>query len=285
LRRRRRATPPQCHPRRGGERRDPVVKLLLLHGFGGRGAVWRPLIDALPDGLPAGGALVVDAPDLPGHGGAHETAEALPDDFEATVDRIAADHLPSTEGPVHTVGYSLGARLALGLALRHPDAVASLTLVGVRPGLDATDRCPRRELDRRRAEALRADLPAFFEGWSRLPLFESQRRLDPEILEVQRRIRRGHSPDGLAWAIETLSPGHMPDYRNRLGELEVPVHWVTGELDAPFLAVAEGVRVSHPDFRFFTAPDSGHNVPLEAPAVLASYLAERVLNAGAEHSR
>ncbi|MEM1176759.1 MAG: alpha/beta fold hydrolase [Acidobacteriota bacterium] len=245
------------------------MRMLLLHGFGGRGASWRPVIQALPDGLD------VMAPDLPGHGG--QFAGPLPADFEATVDALAAAHLAAAD-PTHVVGYSLGGRLALGLAFRRPEKISSLTLIGVRPGLDAADRCPRSELDRRRAQTLREDLPEFFKSWSRLPLFESQRSLDPSILENQRQVRLGHSPEGLAWAMETLSPGRMPDYLPRLGELTMPVHWITGAFDAPYLALADSIRRRGHAFRFSTVPECGHNGPLEAPAAVAGLLEESVFS-------
>lgn len=85
-------------------------ELFLLPGWGlGRGP-WQPTADAL------GGRIL----DLPGYGDA-----PLVESFSAAADTLAA-HLPPAS---HLCGWSLGAMLALAIAVRNPDRVSKLILV------------------------------------------------------------------------------------------------------------------------------------------------------------
>jgi pimeloyl-ACP methyl ester carboxylesterase len=84
---------------------EPV--LLLIHGLGATGDVWRGWASLLEQRWP-GGWL---APDLPGHGG----SPAMPDyTFEAFADAVAAILPP--DAPTVVIGHSLGGVVGLVLA-------------------------------------------------------------------------------------------------------------------------------------------------------------------------
>src|SRR5262245_21433519 len=88
---------------------------------------------------------------LPGHG--PRPWFSTEPDFFSTADELAND-LPYS-GPAWLVGYSTGARVALGIAARHPTRVAGLVLVGVDPGLaDTKDRTARASWDDAQASQL-----------------------------------------------------------------------------------------------------------------------------------
>ena len=111
--------------------------LVLAHGFTQTGAFW----DALATHFP--GRRVV-APDLPGHGGSAAYAGA---DLSGTAALLGA-----AGGRADYVGYSLGGRALLHLALDRPELVHSLVLVGARPGLPSEpERAARAAADDREA--------------------------------------------------------------------------------------------------------------------------------------
>jgi len=130
--------------------RGTGVPLLLLHGFTGRGSGWGTLATALARQFRL---IVVD---LPGHG----RSGIPPDPDRAGVERSADDlaSILQREGcaPAHVLGYSLGARVALRLAVAHPDVVRRLVLESPSAGLaNAEERQARRAADEDREHARR----------------------------------------------------------------------------------------------------------------------------------
>lgn len=225
---------------------------VLLHGFTGAPCSW----DAVRERL-SGPAV---APALPGHGGAHVAG------WEEAVDRIAA-----RAAGAHLVGYSLGARLALGVLVRHPGLVRRATLIGVNPGVD--DRAARVRWEDALADRLEADgLGAFVAHWEQLPMWASQARLPEATRAAQRRVRMGHDPGGLAHSLRALGLGRMPDLRPALPTLDTPVALVVGGEDDRFRAVAEQMAAVMPTARVHVVAGVGHNVVLEAPEALARLL-------------
>ncbi len=239
---------------------EPVV---LLHGFAGAPAAWDAVIAAWPSPPPR-----FIAPALPGHG----PLQARPGGgFADAVDALL-DTLPP--GRRHIVGYSLGGRMGLGLAARAPRRCVSLTLIGVNPGLDDDARAARRVQDEAWAQRLEAEgLSAFFDAWSRLPLFRTQSGLPDPIRKAQDVWRRDLDPVQLALAMRQLSLAGMPDYRPFLEHTSIPCQQVVGALDEKFRTIAEDIHRrtanDHRVVRLDVIPDAGHNVTLEQPAALA----------------
>lgn len=96
----------------------PVV---MLHGSGNSGAMWRRVADALP------GCRTI-APDLIGYGAAPGWPPDPVFDMSDELDAIAGA-LPKRGTAFHLLGYSYGGGVALALALGAPRRVRSLTLI------------------------------------------------------------------------------------------------------------------------------------------------------------
>lgn len=239
------------------------MKVVLLHGFLGSGRSWRAVL-AQP--LLAG--VEAFCPDLPGHGGAPEAAG-----FTAAVATLAAQIRGRFSTRVLLAGYSLGARLALGLLADFRELFAGALLIGAAPGLTGEARSARAAADDAAAARLRQrGLPEFLAEWRRQPLFASQERLPKELLAEQEAINLAHQPAALASTLALLSPGRMPDYRPRLATFELPIELLVGEEDGKFLALAGEMRESLPQARLTAVPGCGHNLLLEAPAAVAAAL-------------
>lgn len=106
---------------RYAERPGEGVPLVLIHGFGGDLDNWLFNIDALAEGGP------VYALDLPGHG--QSVKSARPAGLDLMVDTVVAflDHVGAKK--VHLAGHSMGGLVAGTVAVKHPDRVASVTLI------------------------------------------------------------------------------------------------------------------------------------------------------------
>ena len=98
--------------------------LLLLHGFTQTGRGWDEVVRHL-----GGERYRPLAPDIRGHGAA---ATRRPIDFDACV----RDVVGLARGAFALAGYSQGARLALHVALAHPERVTRLVLVSATAGIE-----------------------------------------------------------------------------------------------------------------------------------------------------
>lgn len=239
--------------------RLPAV--VALHGFTGDSADFLGVAPRL-------GRRVV-ALDLLGHGLSPAPVARAPYALERQLGRLerTLDRL-ELEGFV-LLGYSLGARVALHLALRR--RVLGLVLIGGTPGLsDEVARAARREEDARRAEAVARDgVPAFLAAWRAQPLIATQARAPAWLQAILRRGRARLTAHGLAHTLEALSPGVVPPLWDALPGLRSPPLLVTGADDAKFEAIARDVLARAPRARHVSVPSAGHAPHLERPTACA----------------
>jgi len=247
--------------------------LVLLHGFTGSIATWEPARALL------GARHRVIAIDLPGHGRSPAPIPRLrlPDVADALVavlDRLGVDHAA-------WLGYSLGGRAALHVALAHPARVERLVLESTSPGVaDARERAQRAAADDELAARLERDgLASFVDRWMAQPLFASQRRLDTAVLARERTIRLAQTAAGLAAALRAMGVGtHVPLWA-RLPALHAPTLIVAGADDEPYAEIATAMAALLPRARAALVPDAGHAVHLENPvpfwSLVCTFLAER----------
>ena len=241
---------------------------LFLHGFTGAPASY----DAVREHL--GERYRVIAPPLSGHAG--QPFEGVTS-FDDELSRLLA--LLGEERDAVLCGYSLGARLALGLLVKAPERFARALLIGVHPGLaDAADRAERRAGDARWAAVLREQgVGAFVERWQAQALFASQGRLPADLLARQRALREAHDAEGLALALERFSLGEMPCYWPALPALATPTTLAAGELDQKFVDLARKAARELAIAKVLIAPSVGHNLLLERPDLVARAIAPETL--------
>jgi len=241
----------------------PVV---ALHGFTHDRTAFRHLEPML------GGSLQVIAVDLPGHGETPLPERAGRDGFMETVDALV--RLLDTLGlrQAALLGYSQGARLALGAALHAPDRFARLVLESGSPGLHRRqERAERRAADGQWVELLRREgLDAFLSRWQRLPLFASLAALPRARAEALAVRRSSASAASLAGALECLGLGVQPDYWPELHGQRVPTLLLTGALDTKFTELAKRMATELPVVWRRTFSDCGHAPHLEAPEAFAA---------------
>lgn len=230
-------------------------RLVLVHGFTQTRAHW---------GLIAG-RLAVDHEvmrvDTPGHGASNQQTANLAD---------AARLLAATAGRSTYIGYSMGGRLCLHLALASPDLVTGLVLVGATAGIeDPAERVRRVAVDEELVRRLEADgVDAFLAWWMDLPLFAG---LDEEAADVG--SRRKNTAAGLAASLRLAGTGAQEPLWDRLSELAMPVLVVAGEDDRHFATVARRlVSCIGGNAELALVPDAGHSAHLEAPSAFLKIL-------------
>ncbi len=233
--------------------------LVLLHGFTNTGASWDQVVAALPQ------RYRPVAPDIRGHGGASGVRPVSQAGVVADISSAATE-------PFELVGYSMGGRVALHVALSNPGRVRRLVLIGASPGIaDPRERVRRRAADDRLAdEAERMTIEAFAERWAGTGVLADQ---PAEVRAAVHRDRLRNTPAGLAAALRGLGTGALPSLWERLGELTVPVDLVVGERDAKFQAIAEQMAGALAAARVHVVAGAGHAVHLEAPVAVAEVIA------------
>ncbi len=255
--------------------------LVMLHGFMGCGEDWLGIVSRLS--VP--GFCVL--PDLPGHGSNLALPLHEPLSFEGLADGLVRllDELGLPRA--HVVGYSMGGRIALYAATRHPERVAALTIESAHPGLvDSAARRERAALDDRRAATLlEAGISPFVDHWYEAALFRSLHDHPPLLAETRRRRKRNH-PAWMAKVVRELSPGRMPPLWDALERLEMPVLLVAGARDAKYAAIIRQMGAAIPNARVEIVPAAGHNVHLEQPEAFSAVLEDfitRVARREREH--
>jgi 2-succinyl-6-hydroxy-2,4-cyclohexadiene-1-carboxylate synthase len=175
-------------------------------------------------------------------------------------------------GPCVVVGYSMGGRLALHLALAEPERVARLVLIGASPGLaDAAERQDRQRLDEELADWLEGStIEEFAARWAQTPVLAGQ---PPAVAELVHQDRLRNTPADLARALRGLGTGALPSVWDRLGELAMPVTLIVGERDEKFRGIAQEMVAAIPQAEVVIVPGTGHAVHLEAPGRVAEVIA------------
>ena len=244
--------------------------LLLLHGFTGAAASWADHLDAF-----AVRARVL-APDLPGHGGTPPTADPAAMTVEATADALAAWLADEGALPAVVLGYSMGARIALRLAVAHPAAVEGLVLESPSAGIaDPIERARRREADEALAERIERDgIADFVTTWEQSAVFATHATLNPELLARQRAIRLASDPAGLAAGLRAAGQGAMEPLHDLLAAVTAPTLVIGGTLDTVGRPRAEQVAAGIPGARLVLLDGVGHTPHLEAPAAFRRLVTE-----------
>jgi 2-succinyl-6-hydroxy-2,4-cyclohexadiene-1-carboxylate synthase len=230
--------------------------IVALHGFTNTGRSWDPVAAAL------GRELI--APDLRGHGSASDVRPIDPEVCAADVAALAPERFV-------LAGYTMGVRIALRVALAHPERVEALVLIGATPGIaDPVEREARaREDDELARDIEDSTIESFAHRWGRHRLFKGQA---PEVARAAHEDRLRNDPAGLAAALRGLGQGACAPLWARLPELRMPVTLIVGERDARYRKVAERMAAALPGAELLTVPATRHAVHLEAPAIVADAL-------------
>jgi 2-succinyl-6-hydroxy-2,4-cyclohexadiene-1-carboxylate synthase len=243
-------------------------RLVLLHGFTQTSVSWGPVVEALQ------GRFSLVLPDAPGHGG----SSSVRADLWRTADLLAqAVSFRST-----WVGYSMGGRTALHVALAHPDRIDRLVLISTSAGIeDAGQRAARRTADEALAARIeREGTERFLEWWLAQPLFAS---LPREAARVEDRL--ANTPAGLASSLRWAGAGAQGPLWDRLGQLAdrgLPVLLLAGELDHAYRAHAERMAaLIGPTANIEVVTGAGHACHLERPFEVAAAITRFCLSSPA----
>lgn len=243
--------------------------MVLVHGFTQTHRSWYEVARDL-----AADHEVV-AVDAPGHGASRTLDVAFP---------AGAGLVGAAGGRGAYVGYSMGGRYCLRLALDEPERVRALVLLSTQPGIDdPAERARRRTADLARAAALAGDgdphrdaerLAAFLDEWLAAPLFSG---LSDEAAGRADRLAH-NTAAGLATSLRSAGTATMPPMWDELPSLAMPVLVAAGGDDARYRSLAaRTVEAIGPTAELALVAGAGHAAHLEQPAafieIVRSFLA------------
>jgi pimeloyl-ACP methyl ester carboxylesterase len=225
----------------------------MLHGIGSSGTSWARQIARLGD------AFHCIAPDLPGYGDAADPSG------EPSLETFVAFAEQRTGGtPVHVVGVSFGALIALAFARRRPDLVRSLVVADATLGRGALPPAEREAWLAGRF-ALAADLQVRADERARE--IAGPDATPDALAEIAANMRRAR-PAGYRYVAEVIA---RTDATPWLGEIEVPALVVCGEHDGVVgLALSRTIAERLPGSRLVTIARAGHAPHIEEPDAFAA---------------
>lgn len=242
------------------------TRVVLLHGLFGQGRNWTQFAKAL---APRHRVLLVDLPD---HGRSAWTESF---DLLGVADQVAAAIRAGGEDPVALLGHSLGGKVAMVLALRHPALVERLCVVDIAPVA-----YQRMGEFSGYIEALRSlDLDAITQRAEADAALEAAVPQPTVRAFLLQNLRRDTSPDGSSsWRWQANLDGLRRDLpvlgswpEERLADLppyDGPVLWVGGERsDYITEEYVPAMDRLFPGNRRVTVKNAGHWVHSEQPEV------------------
>ena len=232
--------------------------LVFLHGFSGDRDEWRTVGEAFP----AWPRLYLD---LPGHGG---SADIAVDGFTGVSELLQATLNSYNILDYWLVGYSLGGRVAMNFACQPRAGLRGLIVEGGHPGLqDEASRQARLINDSAWAERFRREpLAQVFADWYQQPVFASLDAAQRASLVALRRRNNGAT---LAAMLEATSLARQADLRPSLQARDFPFHYLCGERDAKFRAIAQALAAD-----IHIIHHAGHNAHRDNPAAVIACLAQ-----------
>jgi 2-succinyl-6-hydroxy-2,4-cyclohexadiene-1-carboxylate synthase len=228
---------------------------VVLHGFTQTGRLWGPFGDLLAE------SHTLIAVDLPGHGDSGSVQADLPTTAGLVTEAVRAE---VGGEPCALLGYSLGARVGLHVALGAGLALRGIVFIGVTAGVeDVDERERRRRSDDGMADQLETsgDVERFIDSWLREPLFE---RLAAGNA-AQRSERLRNSASGLASSLRLCGTGTQEPLWDLLPTLASPVLTMAGTDDTRFATHALRVSRLVPHGVASLVPGGGHAVHLAQP--------------------
>jgi pimeloyl-ACP methyl ester carboxylesterase len=235
---------------------EPVV---LLHGLGSSANVWEPQVRALAD------RFTLIRYDLEGAG-------RSPYAGTLSIDRWVEDLVAILDANQITkarfVGHSLGTLILQHFAVRHPERVVKLALIGVnRAPPEARRQAIKERVAKVRAEGIDGIADGIVKGGLSPHTFANK----PEVVAFVRELLTRQPVEGYARSCEAMGASVAAD----ITKITCPVLVIAGRDDSVSpVANGEGIVADVPTATLKIVEQCGHWHPIEQPAEITRALAE-----------
>jgi len=236
-----------------GDKENPA--LLFLHGFMGSVADWPGIVNSFSD------EYLSIAVDLPGHGKTIVRGGAENYKMENCAAGLICLMEELKVNKCNLVGYSMGGRLALYLAVHFPDRFNKVVVESASPGLKTEqERQARIAQDEELACRLEADsLEEFLGKWYEQPMFVSLKKDAGRFRKVLE-SRLNNDKAGLGLSLRMMGSGAQPSLWEELCKVRVPLLLIVGEKDDKFLKIGRKMAAECKAASLGIVSNAGHNV-------------------------
>lgn len=233
--------------------------LIMVHGLGGTLNVWEPQVRALSD------SYSVVRFDLPGSGRSPATERLSVDGWVSTIEALMAELGIER---AHFVGHSLGTLIIQHFAVRNPQRVDHVALLGVNR---APEEARRQTVRERAAKARQEGMTSIADSVVSSALSSETQQRKPEVVGFVRELVMAQDREGYARSCEAIAESVGADLR----KLSSPVMLIAGSEDkvSP-VVVSERMAEELEDASLTVVDHCGHWLTLEQPRHVNTVLAQ-----------
>ena len=203
--------------------------------------------------------------DLPGHG------KSEVDEYENSFSienaaRYISEFLENNNiESCHLLGYSMGGRLAIYLAINYPNFFNKIIFESAQPGIsDSIERLNRKNHDYKHSQKLEImNLSEFLKVWYNQPIFETlkQHKRFANLLNS----RLNNDPKKLSKSLIEMGAGTQPSLWNELYRIKNPCLLIAGEFDIKYQKLFSKIHKEIFSSKFIILKNCGHNTHFENP--------------------
>jgi pimeloyl-ACP methyl ester carboxylesterase len=227
---------------------DDAPTIIFIHGSGGSSATWFMQLKGLSDNYH------VVAVDLNGHGKSQDRAE------ENTTESYLSDIEEIVRCYTRPVicGHSMGGMLAQLFALRYPDLISGIILVGTGARLRVASFI---------FEAIDNNFEEYVQGAGNFMFYEDTSK---ELIEASKKEIRNCKPSIIKRDFVACSEFDIMD---KVSELSLPALIIVGEQDIMTpVKYSKYLRDNIPNSTMHVIEKAGHSVMLEQPREFNAYV-------------
>lgn len=249
---------------------SPKPTVAFIHGLGLNSVLWEPLLPYMSNKYDA---IMYH---LPGHGVRPDPAfpvawDDLCDDLLSVLNR-------SDQNRIHLVGHGFGANLAIKLASRHPELVASLSLISL-PGFIPADYMMR-AIEERSRLIRSINRSGFIEKI--IPALT----VNPNRPDFRSIIWDAFHQVSSASYVHLMQLFARNDNIRDLRSLSLPILMLSGEKDPVYTPALSAITSSYAGgCRFLVVPNASNLTFLDQPKWTAEWLSEHIDSADAGGAR
>lgn len=245
--------------REEGEENSDNGTILFLHGFTLDSRMWQNEIDEFSQ------SYHVIALDFKGHGQSDAptsgyTRKERVEDLKRYLDCLNLKD-------IHVVGLSYGGTTGLGLALKYPEYLKSLTLVSsaaagykLSPKIGKIDEIAKKvSVETAKARWIKTSLSYYRED-------------QKDIRDFVKMMMDDHS--GAIWADPKRGSYPQEDDLSKVSQIKLPVNIIVGEEDKLFVTLGEKLHQKIKGSKYRVLKNTGHLVNLENPTEFQSCLGQ-----------